>query len=650
MAYPDRGTPLRSQNASVTPLLPTQLRDTAIGVPSRQSQQLLLELMISIQDHKRLNSELRDRMYAMDRTLRAFEEQRDPDCEEIIKLLNFSLVASQLDTEMAEFTDTYVSGTPMFPVEATPNKRELGSKVERLIDQHARLGHWGHHLMRFGRQLLKYNVACIELDWRGTTSMSAIFDSISDAPSYEPKVEYWNQIFCPDMYNTLWDYRVDPPDVGRRGEWVGYNEVVTRQDLIREMNVLSLENKLFNHQEALGQVDNWNRAYYWEHPTVSKYKTIDTNKGWQSWLTLPSSPDGKGGSGLFFRTTLYVRITPAHFGLQSNAASEIWKMRFVNDKVLYSLEPVVTYNDLLPCYMAQYSDDNIGMRVPSTVEYIAPIQEAATELLNNRIGSSKRSLGDRLLYRTDMVKGKHIKSRNPSARIPVDVSMNPQGLSLSDAVAPIPFSDPNAGTVLQDMRLLTQIGELVTGNNSADEGQFRKGNRTLGEFRTIMGKSSARSRLHPISLEEQVFSDLKQQIKFNLITRLDVSQELINPALEEPMTVSPEEIRASIMHFRLADGVKPKSELASTEVWTLIVDTLINSGLYQGYDINSLIEYVASLGGAHYLERFRLPPAGPAAGAIPGPGAPDAGASPSPAAPAQAAPATPQAAPSAPGG
>lgn len=590
------------------------LQDTHPGPPSSKSQGELLMLEKYIQDKKRMNSDFRDRCNAMDKAIRAGIKEVE-DCGETLSLLQFPLVMSSLDTSLAQLTSTYLSGSPIFPVVATPDQKDLGYKIEQITDSHSRAGHWGREFILFFRQLLKYNIACLEVSWRGSNSFSTLFDTLSAAPQYEPTVEYINSLKAPDMYNTLWDYRVDPARISRDGEWAGYNEIIPRQQLIKEMSVLSQENKLFNHQEALAQTDNWNRAYWWEHPVVSEYSKTHEKQGWRSWLPNPTL--ASTGSGLYFRTILYVRITPSDYSLSSDSPSQIWKLITVNNKVLISAEPIITFEDVMPINFGQYSDDNLGIRFPSEVEYVQPFQNAATELLNNRMASSKRSTADRLLYDKDLVNGKHIASKNPSARIPVNMAQNAMGKRLGDAVAPIPFTDTGAGTVMQDIRMLAGLPELITGNNSADEGRFRKGNRTLGEFNEIMQNSSDRSMYHPVSLEEQVFRDIKNQLKFNLVTRLDTSIEEMNPALSETITLTPEEIRANIMRFRFADGVQPKSLIANTQMWGLVWQGLLESGLLQIYDAPAIYEYISSLGGVHGLEKFRLqgtglPTGGPA--------------------------------------
>ena len=606
------------------------LKDTATTVPSKESQGSLHAYMIAIQDYKNRDADLRSRLRAMDTALRASIDEVT-ECDETLRLLNVPVSFAQLDTELAQLVSIYLSGYPMFPVVGTPDVKELASKVEGITDQHSRLGHWGREYILFFRSLIKYNVGALELDWRGTNTYQLVFDQLQRNADYQPSIEYINAIKCPDMYNTLWDSRVDPALVSRQGEWAGYNELLPLQELIRRMYIAQQENRLFNHAEALSQKSNWDNQYWWQHPVVSKYKTTDRTKGWQAWLPSAHTPTGGSGQPLYFVTTLYCRITPSEYQLGGSEPSQIWKLRWVNNKTLWTAEPITTFNNLLPMYFGQYTDDNMGDRTPSQVEYSNPFQEAASELLNNRVADAQRSVADRLLYDTSMVRGKHIASRSPTARIPVDMSNKAQGAKLSDAVSQLPYGDRNAATVIGDMRTLVEMPQLITGNNSADEGRFRKGNRTLGEFNEIQQNSDARTELSPISLEEQVFQDLKQQLKFNLVTRLDATTEFLNPELGEVITLSPEEIRENIMRFKFADGVKPKSMIGNTQTWAVIFDTLTATGMIQQYDALSMFEYISSLGGVHDLKRFRLgveqalsaaPAATPANGqtTTPGPG------------------------------
>ena len=72
------------------------------------------------------------------------------------------VVISQVDSMVGYLAETFLSGSPMFPVVSSPENKKYAEQLETMIDDHATLGGYARQLLMFLRDGVKYNFSAIE--------------------------------------------------------------------------------------------------------------------------------------------------------------------------------------------------------------------------------------------------------------------------------------------------------------------------------------------------------------------------------------------------------------------------------------------------------------------------------------------------------
>ena len=546
------------------------------------------------------------------------------------------LIVAQTDTIKADLADIFLSGNPMFPVVSTPENAEAAEQVETLIQSHATKGRWIRQFLKFFLDCAKYNFGGVELAWEAAFDLSvtdrvqqsALRPFVDTVGGVQRSLQYLNRVKAMDMYNLIWDRRVAPGDLGTRGEYIGYNELISYPELMTDLRILEAEGRLINGDDALRST--WAQAskpeWWRDRPTVSRYITTTKTQDWFAW-----SQDTGGVhvttvrsdiANTYMRTRIYVRIVPEDHGMNvpERDIPQMWLVTLINMQVIVQCDPVITAFDHFPIYMGQFLEDGFDYQTKSVAEGLQVFQDIGSDLVNTLLADSRRTVGDRLIYDPMLVTAEAMANRDPAARIPMKNVAEAMGKTVRDAVFPIPYENRNRANIMNDLETVLGMGEWYTGVNEFRQGMTRPGNRTLGEFNETIGNSKLRSLLIAWTLQDLVLTPFKNQLKFNVI-RFATDEQLLSQTLERVIQIDPATIRQAIVEFRLADGLVPRSQLANTDAYVALLNMFGTvPGLLERYDAAGLVSYLASLAGAKDLDRFdltkRQPQAGAGAGAL----------------------------------
>jgi len=652
MATPNQETGNVDTNASTQLQLPDVLKDVAdtgkeepttlaksrsdIRPPvlSKQTQASLVTYMRNVLIAKHAFTSFRNKLAAVDVAYAAYQiknaDLANPDGVDVDSVLQntdttINVVASQVDTIVASLVETFLSGSPLFPVVSGPKTREVAEKFEAVLDDHSRKGRYMRQLVLAIKDAAKYDFTAVEHIW----------DTISPFnPAQKSPFEILANTTIPlttlrrlDPYNTIWDYRVAPADVSADGEFAGDIQLLSMNALKRYLNKLSNEetsssmnvaSALKSKLEDVGTVmstpvlGDFDRSYnYTLHPTISDYITM-TNSGqgtnWDAWFS--NDQDTKTGlpsySGMYEKVTLYARIIPSahHMEISRPNTPQIWKLVLINAQHLVEARPITSPYDHLPISIGQPLEDGLLYQTKSLAERSIPFQKAASDLYNVKINSSKRAINDRMLYDSRYIDEMDINTGVPAAKIPVNLGMNK---SIRDVVQTIPFDDRATGGALVDLQQTLQMANLVNGLNPFRQGQTIKGNRTKAEFAGVVDSSELRTRLVALMLEVHLFMPIKDVLKLNIILHNKVLTVVSLKEGGQEVSLTPQEVQTAILEFKVADGVNPKDKLMSTEdlqaAFTFLAQ---DQTIGIQYDLGGMFVHLMSLRGVHGLEDYKF--------------------------------------------
>jgi hypothetical protein len=518
------------------------------------------------------------------------------------------VVMPQVESAVEYQTSVFLQGNPIFGVVASPQFQDEALQIETVIDENATRGGWVRQFQMFFRDNFKYNLAAIEVQWDRKVTAALETNLAFSKSEAKPKEIIWegNCVNRWDMYNTFFDSRVSPAEMHEKGEFIGKTELMGRVALKQFIQTLPdkmVDNvaKAFASGLGTANIGAGTESYYL--PDINPSALLNRSKiattDWLAWSGLVSSTSNIEYKNIYEITTLYGRIIPQDFNLKVPARNtpQIWKFIIVNHQVLIYAERQTNAHGWLPVLMSQAMEDGLGFQTKSLAQNAKPIQEVSTALMNSVIAARRRAISDRVLYDPSRVAEHHINSDNPSAKIPVRPSA--YGKQVSDSVYQFPYRDDQSQISLQELSVLDQMANKITGFNPVRQGQFVKGNKTKREFDSVMSHSNGRDQMTSLLLEHQVMTPLKYILKLNIL-QYQGGVSLFNRDKAKEVDIDPVKLRKAVLEFKVSDGLVPSEKLVDGDTLNVALQVLGSTPqLATGYNLTPLFSYLMKTQGAH---------------------------------------------------
>ena len=521
--------------------------------------------------------------------------------------MTMPVVMPAVEAAVVYQASVFLSGNPIFGVVANPKSQDAAMQMESLMEDHSTRGGWARHLQMFLRDGFKYNFSAIEVAWKDETSFSVETSPVTQAG--KPKEIIWsgNTIRRLDPYNTIFDTRVAPTDVSKKGEFAGWTEIMSRVALKQFMTTLPekmVENVKAAFESGMGGSSGGftsaQGSYYL--PPINYEALINTNfqagTNWLAWAGVTGISPDIAYKNAYEVTTLYARIIPSDFKLRvpSPNTPQVWKFIFVNHQVLIYAERQTNAHSDLPILFGQPLEDGLSYQTKSLADNVTGIQEITSALMNSNIAARRRAISDRGLYDPSRISAQVINSDNPSAKMPVRPAA--YGKPLSEAYYPIPFRDDQSGTIMQEIGSMIKLADVITGQNPARGGQFVKGNKTQSEYSDVMAHSNGRDQAISILLEAQVFTPMKNMLKLNIL-QYQGPKSLYYREKDTSVDIDPVALRNAVVEFKVTDGLTPASKLINSDSFQVALQVIGSSPqIGAGYNLAPMFSYMMKTQGA----------------------------------------------------
>jgi len=551
------------------------------------------------------------------------------DCGINLDEITVPIVVSQVDSYVSYLNDIYLSGYPIFPVISTPNTILEGEQLQAIIDDHATRGRYQRQLALSFKDAVKYNFSAIEVDWCALDLYNFTSNYLEPTNNKVEQTQYYiNKLKSLDSYNTIMDGRVNPVDMPYCGEFAGYIEIMSRVELKRKLAYYESSGNGYHTSQAMtSQLASVNSpaaevlGYYTEKPQISKLINTRALKNgqmldWMAYLTEEKRRSGidrmQRMSDIYEHVNFYASIIPEEhkiFTVPKKGTPQIWKLCFVNHEKLVYAKRIFTIYDMLPIFFSQPLEDGFSYQTMTTAENAIPFQDANSKLFSIRLNAARRAVVDRAIYDSTALNPNDVNSPYPAAKIPFKANALLGGKKIEDIYKSVPFDSKGTETVVQDMRMMSDMADDLNGVNKPQRGQFQKGNKSRKEWDDTMAGSYGRMRNCALMLEYQQILPIKEQIKLN-IYQYGVSGNYQNMSTGEVYEIDAkklETMRKIVNNFKLADGLLPADKIASTEILTGGIQLLSSSQVLQqtmGQMLPKMFLYLLSVGGVRGLEQF----------------------------------------------
>jgi hypothetical protein len=510
------------------------------------------------------------------------------------------IVDSEVDSLASYLIGIFVSGTPLFPVVSEDSNPEKALQLQAMIDRDARYHRWGRQLVLFCKAAARYSIAGLEVEritYEDQVASDLTLDS--DKAPFSTETMDATRLHSIDMYNAIFDYRVSPADIASRGEYGGYNTIISRTELRKLIKQRTDEKIAYNITRIRKSEMADIASYYNEPPDVSDIQRVNRNDDdWLSWLGIDDST--KFPSSSYFYTKLYVWLAPDDVGIIGTAANtpRIVRLEIINNQYVLSYKEIVTPMGLLPTIFVDISEAGLGYQTKSVGEKTKPYQDMATELLHTKLEGSKRAIGDRAIYDANYLSPVDVNSKTAAAKIPMKTDLRNSGERPRphDVYYAIPFEAQSLLSTMSDLNTIMSLKDQVNGINTAMRGEQTPGNRTLGEFNTISGRAEGKMLPYALLMEEQGFIPIKLLVKYFILSSTNLEQKVLDTVAKKAYTINIAELRQVMLDFRIADGLRPKSVYQNPEALSTAIQFIQNSEeMSTTYDVGEIFADIMAI-------------------------------------------------------
>lgn len=597
--------------------------------PTERSQQVILDFTRNMGDQYRSQWNIRDQMKAIDLAYMRETDYTDEQAKaklanrrgDLTKFQNIVLpvIQPQIENAVTYQQSVFLTGYPMFSAVSVPEFAEQAVQMDTIIGEQQDHGNWVHECLTCIRDGLKYNLMAAEVSWAKevTYSLTTELDYQSGKEG-KPTEVLWegNKIRRMDLYNTFWDTRVLPREVAEKGEFAGYNEIMSLialksfvAKLPQRMNMTKALESGFTSPISMVGATGMNGYYY---PQLNPEATVDWQMmggtNWARWAGFDDNSSQNKYKDMYQVTTIYARILPVDFGFKGVPGPntpQVWKFIIVNNQVVIYCERLTNAHNLLPIVLSQPLDDGLGYQTKSFGKNVQPFQDITTALSNSSIASRRRAISDRMLFDPSRISAAAINNDNPSAKIPVRPSA--YGQELAKSVYAIPFRDDQFQVNMAEIQSYRAMANEVSGLNPARQGQFVKGNKTLGEFDSVMGNANGRDQTLALTIEGNFFKPIKAIVRSNIL-QYQGGTSLFNKDSERMVVIDPVLLRKANLSFKISDGLEPNSKLINADTLGSAVQLFTqNQQLGATYNVADMATYAFEMAGLK-LSQFKKSP------------------------------------------
>lgn len=300
----------------------------------------LLSLAANILDESKKFSGRTSRMDQLDKAYARYLDSTDREtrakygsqvCGQVINSVVNPIVVSQVNSLVAFWAETFLTGYPIFGVVSPPDQKEDAAALEGIIQDHMTLSQSVPELLKLLYDGAKYNVMAWDVMWDRLATYDPVKDmmDLSNDPITRVEIDHKHINFIKrlDFRNVHYDRTVPLVDADSRGRFIGKTELVNGTELLDYLQYLEDENTLTGtiaelagrlktstrDRGDLQESTDWTGNYTSRRDNDLDWGTIfsgDRTRNQPSALLEASNK-------LFNKHTFYIRIRPIDYGIKA---------------------------------------------------------------------------------------------------------------------------------------------------------------------------------------------------------------------------------------------------------------------------------------------------------------------------------------------
>lgn len=302
-----------------------------------------------------------------------------------------------------------------------------------------------------------------------------------------------------------------------------------------------------------------------------------------------------------------IEIIPRKLGLGMSESPEKWLFSIGNKGQIIQAEPLDADHGQHPVAIIEPYTLGYGFGQPGISDYLGPMQDSISWFINSHIHNVRSALNNMFIVDPSMVEMQDLKNPEPGKLIRLKKAA--YGQDVRQVFQQLQVQDITRSHVT-DLDLFIRMGDTLSAVNDNIRGvQDSGGRKTATEVRASGESAASRLAAHAKLISSQGITDLAEQMAINMQQNLseEFMVQVIGPkGVMELQKVIPEMLVGDF-HFPVNDGTLPLDRVAMLDVWKeLYLGIAQDPQLRQQYNMTGLFEFIAELGGAQNLERFRM--------------------------------------------
>jgi hypothetical protein len=407
-----------------------------------------------------------------------------------------------------------------------------------------------------------------------------------------------NDTISIDPFMFFPDPRVPMEEVNTRGEYVYWRAFEGMHMLLRE----EAEGN-FSHVDAVS------RAL--PHNMFSGDSSEDSGRhllsGGKSVPGVRPAFGGKDGGDFVQLDQGSVEIIPRELGLGESTRPEKWLFTIANKDQIIQAEALDSDHGMHPVSIIEPYSLGYGFGHPSMVDYLGPLQDVISWLINSHIDNVRKVLNDVVVVDPNAIEMKDLKNPEPGKIIRLKRAAI--GRDVRTVVNQLQVQDVTRGNI-DDAQLFIRIGQLLSAVSDNVLGiQAAGGRKTATEIRTSSEAAVSRLAAQARVISAQGLVDLTKQWTLNIqqyITDDFTLMVLGKDGIAEERRITPEGLNGDF-HFPVHDGTLPVDKIAAFDIWKEVFAVVLqDEQLRSEYSVPRMFEFISELGGAKNIEAMRL--------------------------------------------
>lgn len=514
---------------------------------------------------------------------------------------NFGFAQMQLEDVEAFIMRLLAPDMDLFEAVASKDDQPAANAVAAELNKEG-VGIYYQQLFLFVRSALRYNQAAMSVLWEKHTGRVLSSEAGGTISAGVGTTWEGNMLIQHDPYNFFFDTAVPLTRLTKNGEYYAWVEKLTgfaAKRMEEQGRMFGVNRFTSGFGDTVAAVSPSATTYYEEPPVLAPNDDEVAEMGitnWGQFLGVADARDSVPSLEVIHFVCWIdpIEFAPVAFPGSQPGTMELWRFDVVNGKYLANAVRIDDTHGMLPVVCANPRPDVTTRRLPSLAEYVLPLGQFGSFLLNSHQASVRKALGGITLFDENKLPLARLpKGDLIGAKIPINNLGSNQGV---DAAFKQLVDVPQTGDYLTQMQVVLQVmRQMAPADYNNQMADLQRA--TQFQAAAVMQGGSTQNLVLTKLLYEQALVNMSVMMTRNLYYHKGQISYL-DPVTKQQTQVPVAQLLDSSIEYSIGTGIRGVDRLMMIQNYKDMLG-LINQSqqAMQRIDIVKLLNYISSLSG-----------------------------------------------------